>query len=256
MPAFALLGLLGIGAVAGLLRASLFPEPGMGATLTAWRRVLADDRFHDALLFTLAIALVSTLAALPIAVLVARMLRHRRLAQALFSLPVLLPHLLVGALAVAWLGPGGLADRLLGTLPIQFVRSPTGLGIVLVYLVKEVPFLALLVLAVWDDELDRLEEAAAAAGASPRQRLWHVIVPVLARPLTVGAVAVAAFVIGSFEVPLLVGPSAPSTLAVHALDATRIGGLAGRAEAAAVLLVATVLATLIAAAAMRWPRRD
>ncbi len=62
------------------------------------------------------------------------------------ALPVPVPHLLVAVVAVLWLAPGGLADRLLGGLPIDLVRDRFGAGIILVYVYKETPFLVLLML--------------------------------------------------------------------------------------------------------------
>jgi putative spermidine/putrescine transport system permease protein len=186
---------------------------------------------------------------------VALALRGRGAARTLATLPVLVPHLLVAAVAVLWLGPGGVVDRLLGGLPLEVVRAPSGLGIVLVYVVKEVPFLALLLLTAWDGEVSAREEAAAVHGAGPRSRLWHVVLPAVRSHLIVGTLIVAAFVLGSFEVPLVAGPTRPDTIATYALRATKVADLSGRAVAAAALLVATAGALLLAVAAGLTLRR-
>lgn len=257
VPAVAVVGLLSVGAVAGLARTSLRPTADGGLSLAAWRRLAEDARFVEALGFTVGIAAITTVLSAILAVLLARAARDHGLVQTVLALPVLMPHLLVAAVAVLWLGPGGLADRLLDPLPFQVVRSTTGVGVVLVYLVKEVPFLALLVLASWGGRVVELEEAAAVGGASRQRRLWLVIVPALRTPLVIGSVLVGAFVLGSFEVPLLVGPTSPPTLAVHALEQTRLTGLAGRADAAAVLLATAMLALVLGAATLRLlPQRS
>ncbi|MBW3662766.1 MAG: hypothetical protein KY469_06675 [Actinobacteria bacterium] len=244
------------GAVVGAVVTSLHPAPDGGATLDAWRFVLADARFHRSLWFTVTLAVVTTLSAAALALLAARVIRGHRWAQVLFGLPVLLPHLLVAALAVLWLGPGGLADRALAPLPVELVRASSGAGIVLVYLFKEVPFLTLLLLAGWDDEVATLEESAAVAGAGPLRRLALVVAPALRGPLVLGAVVVAAFVTGAFEVPLLVGPNSPPMLATYALEETRVGGLAGRSHAAVALLVTTAVAVVLTTVAARRATRD
>jgi putative spermidine/putrescine transport system permease protein len=257
LPALAVVALLFGGALAGAVRTSLQADPLAGGyTLDAWRAVLTDPRFAAAVGFTIAVTGVTTVASVILAFPVAAALRGRAWSRTIATLPVLAPHLLVAAVAVLWLGPGGLADRLLTGLPIDVVRARSGLGIVLVYLVKEVPFLTLLLLAAWDDQVAAREEAAAVHGASPAARLWHVVLPAVRAPLAVGALVIAAFVLGSFEVPLVVGPTRPDTIATYALRITQVADLSGRAQAAAVLLVATTCAVVLAVLAgwLFWRR--
>lgn len=242
------------GAVTGAVRTSLAPLPGQPADLEAWRRVLADPRFHDAVLFTTALAVVATALSVALALPVAAAVRRSRAAQALMALPVLLPHLLVAVVVVLWLGPGGLADRLVDGLP-QVVRAPSGAGIVLVYVVKEVPFLALLLLAVWDDDVDRRAELAATLGVGPWRRLTTVVWPAVRAPLLLGATVVLAFVLGFLQVPVVVGPTAPPTVPEYAVEATRLGGVAGQADAAVALLLASIAALVLAAVTAVTARR-
>lgn len=250
VPAVVATGVLFGGALTGAIRASLQPDPFSGRyTLGAWRAVLGDPDFAAAVGFTLIVTVVTTLLSVVLALPVAAALRGRGWSRTLASLPVLVPHLLVAAVAVLWLGPGGLADRLLGGLPFDLVRSRSGMGIVLVYVVKEVPFLALLLLAAWDDDVAAREEAAAVHGAGSLARFRHVVLPGVRGPLIVGTLVVAAFVFGAFEVPLAVGPTRPDTVATYALRVTQVADLSGRAAAAAALLVATTGSLLLAAVA-------
>jgi putative spermidine/putrescine transport system permease protein len=152
-------------------------------------------------------------------------------------------------LAVLWLAPGGLADRALGALPVTLVRDDAGLGIVLVYAYKEIPFLVLLLLAAMGSGLREREEAAAVLGASARQRLAWVVWPTIRGPLVVGSIVVAAFVLGAFEVTLAVGPNHPPTLATYAYEAGQGDVIAGQGLAAAALLVTAGAAILLAFAA-------
>lgn len=257
LPAMVVMAVLFGGALAGALRTSFDLEPlrpgGIG--LGAWRQVLADPAFRDAVVFTAVTTVVGTALSVVLAVGAAVALRARTWARTLATLPVLVPHLLVAVVAVLWLGPGGLADRLLGGLPVDVVRAGSGLGIVLVYVVKEVPFLALLLLAGWDDAVDAREEAAAVHGAGPSARLRLVVLPALRLPLVVGTTVVAAYMLGAFEVPLLVGPTSPDTLATYALRATRTASLSGQSVAAAVLLLASLASLALAGVAAVVLRR-
>jgi putative spermidine/putrescine transport system permease protein len=247
IPAVAIVVVLFTGAMVGAAWTSLHPGAIVGGSLGAgaWREVLADPAFRRALAFTLWLAVASTALAVPAALALAVAVRRSSLARLGVAAPVPVPHLVVAALAVLWLGPGGLADRLLGGLPVELVGDRAGVGIILTYLYKEAPFLALIVLAAWDRATDDLLEAAAAFGAGPVRRTLDVLVPRVAPALALGAAVVAAFVVGATEVPLLVGSSGRDTLATHSLDLTRLGGPAARAQAAAVLLVAGALAAAL-----------
>ena len=241
-------GLFG-GALAGAIRTTLVPLDG-GVTLDSWRSLLADPAFADAALFSLRTAVIATGVSAALAVAVASVLRSRGTAtRALASLPVPVPHLLVAVLAVLWLAPGGLADRGLGALPVTLVRDELGLGIALVYVYKETPFLVLLLLATMGTGLREREEAAAVFGASALQRLAWVVWPTIRSPLVVGSIVVAAFTLGAFEVPLLVGPNYPPTLATYAYEAGQGDLIAGESVAAAALLLTAGAAIVLAVAA-------
>ena len=253
-PAVATLSLLFGGALVGVAQTSLRPLDGPTST-AAWSQLVADPGFRDALAFTLRITVASTALAAALALLVAAGLRGRgTAARALIAVPVPVPHLLIATVAVLWLAPGGLADRLLGGLPVELVRDRGGVGIVAVYVYKEVPFLVLLLLAAMGDQLRNREAAAAVLGASPLQRLRWVTWPTVRGPLVIGSIIVAAYVLGSFEVPLTVGPNYPATLSEFAFEAIQGDVISGESRAAAALLVAAGAAMALALAAVHFAR--
>jgi len=240
------------GALAGAGWRSL--QPGsivrdQAPSLDAWRALLRDDAFWDALRFTLGYTAVATLLSAAAALVLAGALRRAgRRARMLAAAPVPVPHLVAATIAVVWLAPGGLAERVLGSLALDVIGDRSGVGIVLVYVYKEVPFLTLLVLAAWTPGVSEREEAAAVLGAGHAARLRHVVWPSVRTALAIGSLVVAAFLLGALEVPLVVGPTRPTALAQYALDATRTAEPLGQAQAAAALLVAAGLATLLALA--------
>lgn len=248
-----LLALFG-GAVAGMVRSSLVGLTG-GPSLNAWRALFTDPGFADAARFTVQVTVLSTVLAALVGLALAALLRSRgALPRAVLALPVPVPHLLVATSAVLWLGTGGLADRLLGALPVELIRDRGGLGIVLVYVYKEAPFLALLVLAGCGRSLQAREEVAAVLGTTPWQRLRWVTWPAIRGPLLVGSIIVAAYVAGAFEVPLLVGPNAPPTLATFAFEATKRDVIAGQGTAAAALTLISLFSIAVASLAVRFAR--
>lgn len=253
-PAALTIALLFGGAIAGAIRTSVLPLGGH-ASLDVWRALLRDPEFGDAVAFTVRTALVSTVLAAMLAVTVAMMIRGSGTAvRALVALPVPVPHLLVATVAVLWLAPGGLAERILGGLPITLVRDRAGVGIIAVYVYKEAPFLLLLVLAALGRAEREREEATAALGVSPSQRLRWVIWPAIRGPLVLGCIVVFAYVLGAFEVPLALGPSYPPTIAEYAHQATTGDLLAGQSTAAAALLVTALASIALAALAVHVAR--
>lgn len=253
-PATLTITLLFGGALAGAIRTSVLAL-GQHPTLATWRSLLHAPELGDAALFTLRTAAISTVLAAAAAVAIALAVRRRGTwVRALLALPVPVPHLLVATVAVLWLAPGGLAERVLGALPITLVRDRAGLGVVLVYVYKEAPFLALLLLAAMGQGHRERHEASAALGASASQRLRWVTWPTIRGPLVVGSIIVFAYVLGAFEVPLALGPSYPPTLAEYAFDATRGDLISGQGTAAATLLLTSAASMLLAVLAVRLAR--
>lgn len=259
LPAVIVLAVLFGGALAGAAWRSLQPSSLVRDTapdLAAWRLLLDDPAFWDSLRFTLGYTVAATALSAALALWLAAALRRAwPAATALASLPVPVPHLVVATVAVIWLAPGGIAERALGSLPVDLVGDPAGLGIVLVYVYKEVPFLTLLVLAAWTPGVAQREEAAAVLGAGPLERMRHVVWPSVRRSLAIGSLVVAGFLLGALEVPLVVGPTSPSALSQYALDAGRTVDPVGQAQASAALLVAAALSVGLAVLLSRMARR-
>ena len=257
IPAALTIALVLFGGLVGAAVQSIEPDTLVGGhvSLSAWQAVLGDRDFAAALAFTLETSAAATALAVICGVALAALVRPcAPRVQALVTLPVAVPHLVIAIAAVAWLGAGGIVDRAV-TLPTQLVGDTRGIGIVLVYVLKEAPFVALAALAVWGEETRGREEAARVLGAGPVARLVLVVVPQLRPAVIASALAVSAFALGSFEVALIVGPTYPGTLATYALNATLSPDPAAPARAAAALLVATLLALFAAVLAGQTLRR-
>ena len=226
---------------------SLRPGAVLGGSYgtDAWERLLADPTFIDALVFTVRAAVIATIISVAISIPLAFALRRSNAAaRALVGFPIPVAHLVVASLLVLWMGPGGVLDRTIGTLPV--VADTFGWGVILVYVLKEVPFLTLLALAALSDEEARREEAARTLGATRWRRWRAVLLPQLWSPMLLGSLVVSAFVIGSTEVPLIVGPLAPDALTTWSITTIRIRGPIARADAAAALVVTSLIVLFLA----------
>ncbi len=274
-PALLLVGVLFGGAVVlALLHSIGLVGVGdqTGPSLTPYRALLSDPVVLRSLGLTFYVAVVATglsvVLGIASALLLRRLVRGRRLATMVFQLNLPVPHV-IGAVAIlALVGQSGWLSRLgarAGLLegPAAFPAitfDPWAIGVLLQYLWKEVPFIGVVALAILASSGDELDEAARTLGASPWQRLRHVTLPLLLPGVLAAAVIVFAFTFGTFEVPLLLGPSSPTVLPVLAHRRFTDIDLAARPEAMAlsVLITALVIAVVLlgAAAARRSIRAD
>jgi putative spermidine/putrescine transport system permease protein len=165
-----------------------------------------------------------------------------------------LPHMVWAIALLLLLAQSGLAARVAAALglihaPADFpvlVRDRYGLGIILHYVGKEVPFLALIVLAVLRTQGQAYAAVAATLGAGPWQRLRRVILPLVLPGLAAGSLLVFAFTFGAYEVPALLGVRYPRALAVLALDYFANPDLGRRAEGMAISMIMALVVVAVA----------
>lgn len=260
-PALAVIGMLFLGGlVLGLLQ-SFDYMPLIGKTQPSFRpyiALLADPAFPHSLLLTVWISLASTALATALAVALSlalrRTFRGKQLTLFLFQLSIPVPHL-VGAIAVMFLfAQSGLLARVAYHLhairrPAEFpalIYDRYGLGIILEYLWKSVPFTSIIVLAVLQSVSEDYETAARNLGAGRWQRFRYVLWPLMLPGMLRASILVFAFTFGAFEVPYLLGQTFPAVLPVLAYRNYTNVDLNARPEAMAMSMVITgIVAALI-----------
>lgn len=263
-PALILIGLLFTGGIVAALVQSLGYMPAIERTevsLAAYREVLGDRDFLDSLLLTLYVAGASTIISTFLAVLAALMLRRSsgRVSAVVFQLPITIPHLVAAvgiALVVSQTGLGSRLAAALGLIgePREFpalLYDKYSIGIILTYVWKEMPFVALVVLASLRGVAGELEEVARTLGASAWQRFWYVVFPVISPGVVAASLIVFAFTFGAFEVPFLLGKTYPTILPVMAYNEYRDIDLAARPVAMAINILIAVITAAIAAVYLR-----
>jgi putative spermidine/putrescine transport system permease protein len=266
-PAVGVIGVLFVGGLGVALVQSLGHMPAIGLTgwsLDAYRQVLGDEDFVDSLLLTLYVSGVSTGLSTVLAVLAALALRRSRgrLSAVVFQLPITIPHLVAAvgiALVVAQTGLGARLAAALGLIgePKEFpalLYDRHSVGIILTYVWKEVPFIALVVLASLRGVASELEEVARTLGAGAWQRFWYVVFPVISPSVVAASLLVFAFTFGAFEVPYLLGKSYPTMLPVMAYDEYREIDLAARPAAMAINVLIALITGTAAALYLRLAR--
>lgn len=261
-PALAVLGGLFLTGLGLTLLRSFRYMPALGLTepdLVAYAAVLTAPEFLASLGFSLWIAAASTLIAAGLALAAAMTLRQsfpgRALISFLVQLNLTIPHV-VGAIGILYLvSQSGVFARLahaagLIASPAGFpalTHDPYGIGIILLYVWKELPFITLILLSSLQTLGEDHESAARVLGATRGQVFRHVTLPMLAPSLKAASALVFAFAFGAYEVPLLLGSHAPKALPVLAWQAQNAPDLARRPEAMAMaVLIALIGLALLA----------
>ncbi len=266
-PALVVIGVLFSGGIVAALVQSLGYMPAVGQTeisFAAYREVLGDKDFLNSLLLTLYVAGASTGISTVLAVLAALALRRSsgRISAVVFQLPITIPHLVAAvgiALVVSQTGLGARLAAALGLIgePRQFpalLYDRYSIGIILTYVWKETPFIALVVLASLRGVAGELEEVARTLGAGAWQRFWYVVFPVISPGIVAASLIVFAFTFGAFEVPFLLGKSYPAILPVTAYNEYRGLDLAARPVAMAINILIALVTAAIAAFYLRLAR--
>ncbi|MDC7239399.1 MAG: ABC transporter permease subunit [Spirochaetales bacterium] len=245
----------------GILQSfSFFPLIGLDTpNFSAYTQVLAEDELLLSLVLTLLVSLSATFLTIALAVTAALALRSaergRRGILFLFQFPITVPHVIIALGALLLLSQSGFAARLTAFFGIisdssdfpVLVNDRLGLGIIYVYLWKQIPFIGIIALSVLQSMGNDYEELARSLGAKQSQVLFHVILPLMRPALLPGSVLCFAFTFGSYEVPFLLGRSYPSMLPVLVYRYFTNFNLVQRplAMALAVLITLFLLVTVI-----------
>ena len=236
------------------------PAAGMKhITLTHFHNVLSDPDFTTSLMLTLYIAITSTLLAAGISLLVALFFisldKPHRVVHFVFQIPLTVPHLVIAVAVLFMLAPTGIFSRLLSAVGIisrsaQFpllINDTFGIGIILAYVWKEIPFITLMILSVLKSGGRSFLDVGRTLKAGRWQRFRFILLPLIFPSLGAACLIVFAYTFGAFEMPYLLGRTYPLTLPVWAYKSYSDVDLMARPEGIAIglLIVVIVMASII-----------
>lgn len=197
-------------------------------TLEYYEQALTRPDLMDSVMFSLYFSLVSSLLATVGGVALAFLMtqaKSSRLTRLLgIQVPITTMHAVV-ALAVICLFTGaGLFPRMLHAIGIapdaswfpSVVGAPSGWGIILVYLWKEIPFIAFTTITIMMNISSSYGEAASTLGANGWRAFFTVTLPLCRGAILRALLVVFAFAFGSYEIPFLLEPTTPKALPVLA----------------------------------------
>lgn len=240
-----------------------------GLDLAAWQAMLAAPQTMRALGLSLWTGIVSSLLAVALSAwIMSRSFPSRwpRLVRLLGPM-LAVPHAAFGIGLVFLLSPSGWLLRIVSPWASGFndpppwttTQDPWGLGLILVLVAKEVPFLlwaaaAHLQRADVALRLARERDMARTMGYAPDKAWWRVVWPQLWPRLTWPMLAVLAYSMTVVDVALVAGPAAPPTLAVQAWSWLRDADPATNRQGAAAAWLLAFALTAVASLLWSLPR--
>lgn len=241
-----------------------------GFSLEAWSRLAAPGgeivrSFGFSIAVAAAALVLATGAALGLALGLRRELTSGPAATALL-VPLALPGIVGALLAFVWFSGAGWFAR--GAWHLGLIGSPAdfpalindrlGLGIVLTHAALATPLLTLLFVRLHANErLDELVALARTLGAGPWAVLRRVVLPILLRRAAPSLTLLFAAVLGSYEIPLVLGAQRPEMLSVLARRKFALFDLSLRPEAFVIaVLYAALVFTLVLVVFRKAPPAD
>lgn len=248
LPTMLALGLLFFGGLILGLMQSLGYMPLIGLndfSLDAYVQLFRDEEFITSLLLTLWISATSTLLSVVLAIVTAISLRRtfvgKRIVNFLYQFPITIPHIVIMIGTMLLFTQSGILSRFANHLGIVSDQSKfpilvfdnLGLGIIYVYLWKQIPFIGVIILSVLQSLGNNFEELARSLGASKWQVFWHVLLPTIIPGILPASIICFSFAFGSYEVPFLLGKPYPAVISVLAMKLYQDVDLNARPQAMA-----------------------
>ncbi len=224
-----------------------------GLTLGYWARLLVRGEVWASFGLSLYVAgatvVLTVSLALTLALYLRRPLQYGPISYIIYF-PLALPATVAAFLVFQLFSGAGYAARLLLRLGVieevsQFpglIHDAFGVGIIAAHVGLAVPFFTLLFVQIHNTErLSALAQLAQTLGASRTQVLYRVSVPILLTRSTTNILLLFITVLGSYEIPLLLGRQAPQMLSVLTMRKYAMFDISQKPEAFIVAVLYTVL---------------
>ena len=258
-PALTLVLLLfGGGLILGLFQALGYSAGGglKSITFDHFQTIFADPDFGGSITLTLYISVTSTLLAalisIALALAIIRWAPKSRIINFILGIPLTAPHLVIAISILLLLSPAGIFSRLLSFFGLLssssafplLVNDDYSVGIIVVYVWKEIPFITFMLLSVLTNLGPELNDAGATLKASRLQRFRYITLPIIGPSFGAACLIVFAFTFGAFEVPFLLGKTYPISLPVWAYKNYSDIDLLARPQGIAIGLIIAAIITL------------
>ncbi|CAM3415281.1 ABC transporter permease subunit [Zobellia roscoffensis] len=228
-----------------------------GFTLQFWESVLASGTFFKSFGYSFIIAFVAVTSSVGGALWITLKFRkqlEKQFLSFIIYLPLAIPGIVTGFFTFQLFSKGGFFARISYKLGLitkasefpDLVNDGLAFGIILSFITMIMPFFVLLFLNVYKNErVEELSVLAQSLGADANQITRKVFLPILIQKTWVLIVLYFIFLLGAYEVPLILGQESPQMLSVLIIQEIKQYDLDKISEG----YVVAVLYTLIVSAA-------
>ena len=204
-------------------------------SIAHYKEIFTRGETVPSIFYTLRISFLSSLFSLLLAILFSFLILHfsekwDRL-KPLLQLAIIMPHSLVALFLLFFLSQNGFLARIIYALqwiPDQpafpeLVYDRFGIGVILGYIWKELPFVLFFSLPLAYAVDGKLGEAARTMGASPLYSFFLITLPLSIRQYLAAFFIIFSFSFGSFDLPYLLGNTTEKALSVLAYQELQRG---------------------------------
>ena len=196
----------------------------------AYRELFADSWFLRSALFSLYVALASSSLSIMLGTTLAyaiwKLPERQHKFTIIYKIPLVLPHIAVGFLAVILLAKTGivsaiayhlsLIDSFEGFPDLLYTRS--GIDLISAYIYKETPFVMVMVYAMLVRFDRRQIDTARMLGAKRMRMFFSLVLPFILPAINTTFVILFIFTFGGFDLPFVLGDSFPGMLSIRIYD--------------------------------------
>lgn len=197
-------------------------------TFKYYSEVLNSNEFKASFLFCLKYAFVSSFIAIVVGTWMAFYIKKYKdnLVMKIMEVSIILPHMVVGLLIFQIFASSGFLSRILYFLNITkgmdsfpiLIYDKNGIGIILSYIYKEFCFIAFTFVAVLYRISDKYKNQAYLLGASKISTFFYVTLPMILPNIFYSFIVIFSYSFSAYELPVLLGPSTPKSLATLAYN--------------------------------------
>lgn len=225
-------------------------------SLQTYQELFQKETFWSSLFYSLRITLIATGCSLVIGLLLTRAfypLINRMSGKLSVWLPMLFPHFVWGYIVLLLFEQSGLFSYLFYHLGIIESRESfpiltndqNGIGVILTYIGKEVPFVVLMLLPVYVQQNHQYKDLVRTLGggrwATFKDAEWPWVSPILLE----SGIILFAFILSAYEVPYLLGATFPEMISILTYDWFYAGDWSERPLAFAAMISTSILIGIV-----------
>lgn len=234
----------------------LTPLPYAGGLGEAYRSILSSPSFYASFVFSLQVAAISAFMAVAAGTILAywvwKLPAALQTGALIYKIPLILPHIAVAFVVLLFWSRSGILSSLAHSAGLidsmhefpNILYSGWGLGMILAYALKGVPFAMLLVLALLVRFDSRQIQTAVMLGASRLRTFVRIVLPRVAPAMHTAFIILFLYSFGAFDIPYVLSESRPGMLSIKVYNLYFKRDLAQRPEAMAILVIMFCFAVL------------